>query len=626
MARNIKNNKELISVFKKSMEEISKLSGIPSYKIKRDEYVRYGIDLNITRLNKDQLQSLGGFSNARNLFFKNTDKIIKEEKNTKKKEDEYLEKIEILNEFIRFLKTNRRVPNLREFEKFSNIKYKRIKKYFEDVNQLLKEAINSDSNCKNFIFNENSFTEEYLEDVHEKIKKYKRYIITTAVSSKQVRDDFLDSLYSYAKNNNALILILPCEDTVNRKSIYKWELDPKLKDCCVIFRDTYLNSNLYINNIKVGAKQIEPLRGLDRFAQGKGSMILASTKQYLKFVANSNVKLPVALMTTGAITVSDYSTDFYMSKRTTKIAEFDHVVGAVIVEIEDDKIFHFRQIQSDNEGSFIDLGLKYSSDGKIKKVKNSTAILGDSHAGVHDKKVHEQLKDIIGKVGCKDIILHDIFDSNSITHHDLGKPAVRAAKFRDVDKSSLSNEGEIVKNYLEDVGSWIEGKLIIVKSNHDEALDRYLSECRFVNDPFNLYFSLDLVKKFIEGYDPLRYMLEDVLGINKNIKIKWLGRDEDYSVAGIECGSHGDLGSNGSRGSIRGLENVHFKCVVGHSHSAGIHRQVYQVGTSSYLKLDYNRGPSSWTHTMCIVYPDSSRQLVNVIGKGDGNLSWRLEN
>ena len=45
---------------------------------------------------------------------------------------------------------------------------------------------------------------------------------------------------------------------------------------------------------------------------------------------------------------------------------------------------------------------------------------------------------------------------------------------------------------------------------------------------------------------------------------------------------------------------------------------VYQVGTSSRLKLEYNSGPSSWLHTHCCIYPNGKRTLITII---DGQ--WR---
>jgi hypothetical protein len=37
------------------------------------------------------------------------------------------------------------------------------------------------------------------------------------------------------------------------------------------------------------------------------------------------------------------------------------------------------------------------------------------------------------------------------------------------------------------------------------------------------------------------------------------------------------------------------------------------MGTSTYLKLNYNVGPSSWMQSLCLVYSNGARQLINVI-------------
>jgi hypothetical protein len=39
----------------------------------------------------------------------------------------------------------------------------------------------------------------------------------------------------------------------------------------------------------------------------------------------------------------------------------------------------------------------------------------------------------------------------------------------------------------------------------------------------------------------------------------------------------------------------------------------FQVGTSSKLKLEYNKGPSSWMHTHCILHKNGKRQMINII-------------
>ena len=96
-------------------------------------------------------------------------------------------------------------------------------------------------------------------------------------------------------------------------------------------------------------------------------------------------------------------------------------------------------------------------------------------------------------------------------------------------------------------------------------------------------------------------------------------RDEDLKVANVQLGAHGDKGPNGSRGSLKGMHRSYGDSVTGHSHTPGILHGAWAVGTSSYLKLSYNQGPSSWMQAHCIVYDDGSRQLVNII---DGK--WRI--
>jgi len=189
--------------------------------------------------------------------------------------------------------------------------------------------------------------------------------------------------------------------------------------------------------------------------------------------------------------------------------------------------------------------------------------------------------------------------------------------------SSIEKEGNIIKAYLEDVGSWIDGKIFIVRSNHDAFLDRYLEEGRFINDPCNLRYSLDLCKALIDGKNPLKFMMEEQIGISKDIEVKWLDYDEDYKISGIQMNNHGHLGPNGSKGSAKNIERCYEKSFICHSHSPCIHRGVYQTGTLSKLKLTYVKGPSAWIHCMGIIYPNGSRTLINMINH-KGKYSWKI--
>lgn len=608
----MKTNKELIKLFKSSMEEVAQILGVLPHQLKRDQYVRTTVDNDLPRLNKVELNNLGGFTAAKNSFFPVPQPT--------KEEIEAAQKEKIVERYIEYVHVYGITPSLKVVKSWGYTS-SQITKLFVSMRKLYDICAEVAPDIFDDLVNDTLFTEAAFKELEKKVKKKKRFILTTAVSGKEIDENAFKALKTYEEYEDAMIIIQPCEDVASRNSIFDYELDRRLRDCGFAFKDLYLNNKFYLSSISVSAKQINPITGLDRIAQARGSMALASPKQYLNFVANSNVKMPKALMTTGAVTVPDYSTDKSMSKRTSYLAEFDHVMGALIIEIEDDRIFHFRQIQFDNDGSFYDLGWKYNPDGTVEEVDETVCVFGDTHVGSHCIEVDECLQEIVEEVNCKEIIVHDIFDNRFNNHHDVGKPVVRAMLARE-GKTKLKYEGEITGAWLDEWSERVD-KITIVKSNHDEALERYIDEGRWKDDPENLYDACELVRKRMDGHDPLKYLITEMVGLESPEVINWLNRDEDYIVYGIENGSHGDKGGNGSRGSLNSIEKAYHKATVGHSHTAGILREVYQVGTSTVLKLSYNSGPSSWTNTMCIQYPNGQRQLINIIRTKDGRVRWR---
>lgn len=613
------NNKQLIALFKESMLKASEITGKKPQDLKRDDYVRATVDNKVPRLNKVQLNNLGGFSAAKNLYFPVPLPT--------KEEIEAEMKGVITQNYVNYVEKYGITPSIKVVQSWGYTSHQ-VNKFFGSALDMYNKISKEYPQIFKNLVNDTLFTHEAFEELKKKVKKKRKFILTTAVSGKEIHEGFFDAIKTYEEVEDAMLLIQPCEDVASRASIFEYELDRRLRDCGFAFKDLYLNNKFFLSSIKVSAKQINPLTGLERLAQAKGSMALASPKQYLNFVANSNTKMPRALMTTGAITKSDCSTDKSMSKRTSYIAEFDHKVGAIIVEIEDDRIFHFRQIQASEDGSFYDLGWKYSPDGsvthiseiKLGKDEKVVAVFGDTHVGSHCPDVNECLKEICEEASVSEAMVHDLFDNRFNNHHDVHKPVTRAMISR-AGKSSLMYEGQITAEWLNEWSEQLD-KLTIVKSNHDEALERYIDEGRWKDDPENLYDSLDLVKVRMDGGDPLQFLINERIGLEQPDKINWLNRDEDYIIAGIELGAHGDKGGNGSRGSLRSIEKAYYKATVGHSHTAGIWREVYQVGTSTKMKLGYNSGPSSWTNTMCLQYPNGQRQLINIIKTKDGRVTY----
>lgn len=456
------------------------------------------------------------------------------------------------------------------------------------------------------------YTQEYRDALEEEIKKYKKFVITTAVIGKEVNKPFVKAIRNYAKRNDALLLVLPCEDVAGRgKKALSINLSPELDDFRVVFKDTYINRNLCLSAIKVSAKQINPLTGLDRMAMTRNaSLIVASPKVFLKYIPNMHYDIPPAIMTTGAVTVNNYDTDKYMSKRTSVLAENDHAYGVVIVEVEDENIFHFRHVQASSYNSLTDMGYDYLSNGEIQRLEGSVMVMGDSHTGYHDRELHEASMKMAKQSGVSTIALHDVFNGTSISHHDNNKGITKAIKAQE-NRLDLESECIAVKNYIRNIE--MHGmNVVIPEANHNSHLLRYLEEGRYVGDPMNYKFSLKLALAAVEGKNPLQYAIETVLGYISD-SVKWLKTDESYKMYGVQLGCHGDRGANGGRGNLTVFEKGLGNSVTAHTHTAAILRNVCSVGTSSLMDMGYNTGLSNWTRTCCLVYKNGTKQLINFI-------------
>lgn len=472
------------------------------------------------------------------------------------------------------------------------------------------------------------FTPKKLQTLEGDIAKCNRFVITAAIAGKPTHMAFYNTLKDFCRQYGYKLLLQPCHDVNSVSSDGGVTYDKALKNESFIFQDTSLNNNLYASNMRLLASQINPTTGAARLGQRNHSVILASPKQFLEFVSTQNdqTSYPHAIMTAGTLSLPDYESRTHLTDKRAYMAKHDHVLGALIVEIKDDDEFHFRQIQAEDDGSFIDLGKKYSiknymydsSNGytgafEYEKV-DTHLVLGDLHVGEHDPIAFKTTVRMFRELNVKDIFIHDLFNGKSISHYDRKVPGKMAQKYMRGEHSledEITNVAKVLKFFLDQ----IHGTIYIVKSNHDEWLERYLMEGAYAKDPTNHRYAVELVPPLLDEKDPLRYAVDrSGLFEPKDLeRIVWLQRDESYQIGGVEMAAHGDLGSNGSRGSPGSLEKAYGQCVTGHTHSAHIMRGAWRVGTLTLKNLDYNRGPSNWTHSNCVIYDNGSRQMLNII-------------
>ncbi len=459
------------------------------------------------------------------------------------------------------------------------------------------------------------------------------YVITSAQNATPVNHKFLKSIKHYCDIRNAELLIIPFR-YANPTSI--WSLAAKDNDWWdntiskhLLFNELILNNKLKIlGNIKIRPTATNPLSGFDSYT-GSYSGIFGHPKIQWSTVATPANILPKILSTTGCITIQNY-TDSNVGWK----GAFHHSFAAIIVEIESDEIFHLRHIHAGIDGSFYDLDKLYSSTTVTNNIRVEALIAGDSHSEFMDNDVlnatylnNDSMSNVLKP---KYLVFHDIQDFNSRNHHNIDNELFRYALHHN-GNDNIEGELQKVANFLDNISTEFSIN-VLIKSNHDEAFDRWLEESYPKTDPenarfyyymkYNLLKNIKLTETSYKTIDPFEFWCKhpDSQQGLKNIETTiFLQRDDSFIVKDIELAYHGDAGINGSRGSAKSLSKIGAKTIIGHAHSPNIYEGCYQVGLSCALNLGYVSGPSSWMHTHCIIYPDGKRTLINIMGN-----NWRL--
>ncbi|MDP3698518.1 MAG: hypothetical protein Q8R47_02940 [Nanoarchaeota archaeon] len=452
--------------------------------------------------------------------------------------------------------------------------------------------------------------------------KPKTYVVTSAQCRDEdaedidsiVNQEFYATLQRYCQERDAELLVMPMAGRTAHDNKFDDEIRKYL-----LKRDKNLNEKIKVSNNSIRPQQIDPVTGLGRFTQSDVTTIFASPKQRFKVIPNSNDSLPKVLMTTGALTHPNYKED-----RIGKIAAKDHVYGAIVVETEGAIPYHYRQLTANRNGEFVDLGVKYTPKG-TEECGLEALVLGDWHVRDTDPLVRNATFEMIRELKPRRIIVHDWFNGHSVNPHEEEKFITRAmmyAQGRASIEQELRDNSKELYEMRKVAGDNTE--IVVVRSNHDEFLDRYLQKGRYLKEIHNWKIGHELA---LACYDPgnpklrIKNPLHEGLlrygGIPNNVT--YLERNQDYKpVMGWQLGAHGDKGGNGSRASVNGLENSYGKSISGHAHTPEILRNTFRVGTSTYLSLSYNDGPSSWMNTHGLLWGNGKVQLVNII---DGK--WR---
>jgi len=441
-----------------------------------------------------------------------------------------------------------------------------------------------------------------------------KFVITSAQNDTPINLFFLMTLKSYCSIHGATLIILPVKymvDISEPEIIWHPSIAEYIKDSSVTLTDGLR----MLGNINISPAIESPIAGLDYLSKGD-SLIIGHPQLQMKTLAVNSVDHPAIITTTGSVTLPNYSETKQGEK-----ARFNHSFSAIVVE-KDINQFHLRVLNADENGGFYDIDGYYDAGGRTDLKYVEALITGDEHALFASPLVKAATytnKDSMVKVlKPKRIVRHDVLDCYSVSHHHKNNFLTKYGKH----KTSTDIMEDELKLTLEHIDSTTPSysENIIVASNHNDHLYRWLNEADPKIEPWNaklyhhlMYRMLDkmtITDKTFEFMNPFELWVSEQ---KHKSKITFVGRDEAYKICEIEISNHGDLGTNGSRGSLLQYSRLAFKTIIGHSHSPGINKGAYQVGTSSNLKLEYSKGPSSWLNTHCVVYPNGKRQLIHII-------------
>ncbi|MCA9749880.1 MAG: hypothetical protein KC414_12300 [Romboutsia sp.] len=479
-------------------------------------------------------------------------------------------------------------------------------KSIENMRKKISKYLDSEGLTNNKIRLED--TKEFLEASKRKLDKKKYYIITWEQNETPLHTNFWENILTYKEFLDAELSVI-LGRYKNPTSVFtdkeheNWNKETQLYwDASRHDIHKYLT---VLSDVKISPTRKYPLTGIQGLSQGK-SIVIGHPKLHLKTEPTLNGYPKKMLMTTGAVTVPNYT-----DSGAGAISEGVHKLGFVIVEVESKDIFYIRQVEADADGNFVDLCYEVKNQEVNKIDKALGLICGDTHQWQLDQKIDEQNDKICNYFNVDNVVLHDVSDGDSCNNHIIKSPI---KQYERVIKGQ-----NLIEKELEDTYLWLKGKIkfnpVVVRSNHDERYDRILDQ-DWRKDIHNSLFYLDYTSKKLKGevnIGILPYFLNKKFGNS----IRCLDYIDSFKVGKYECSQHGDWGSNGSKGTPASFRNLELPIILAHTHTPYRADDTFYVGTNTHLILDYNqKGMSSWVQANVLVSKNGIAQhLIFVNGK-----------
>ncbi len=455
-----------------------------------------------------------------------------------------------------------------------------------------------------------------------------RFLISSAQDDTPVHSDFLKNMEAYANYIDASILIGGhtyqlglFDDHAADANVY----DPALSPYLCHERVQLTTDVLYLGSANIMPTTANPLNGWLTQNHG-GHVVVPHSRIALQSIPRLQGQDPRFAISTGTVTMPNYT-----ARAAGQKSIFHHTFGFTVVEIDVDGEVFMRPVSAAEDGSFQDLNT-YVSDGICHGDQRVRAISwGDIH--------HEQLDPIIAaasfgydtktKTTLDNInildglqpeiqFFHDTLDFRRRNHHNLHDPHVMALV--------TASGSENVESEVQEASDFIAActrdwcTTVMVESNHDNALSRWLKNPDGAADVENAYFWHELnaawhkaIRAGNSSFNAVEYAMRCA---DLPDSVEFVAAGQGYQVDDVECGLHGDLGISGSRGSPNQFKRFGVRTSTGHTHTPSISEGAYVAGVSAKLEQGYNKGPTTWAHAHVVQYHNGKRTILLMSSDG----------
>lgn len=454
-----------------------------------------------------------------------------------------------------------------------------------------------------------------------------KFVFTSAQNNTFVHTKFVDSLLVYCEHNNAELIV--GRYVYNKNGFQHTEgddiwYDPKIRPYLCAEGREITPDLMWAGELSILPTATTPMSGLHNYTNG-ASCIIPHAKLQMESQPTPASRGRRTTYTTGTVTQRNYKE---LAKAGQKAAHH-HSFAALIVEVDNDGDWFVRQLAAESKtGNFYDLTKFYTPDGVVDNCEIEAINYGDIHAANVDNVVAEvswRAKDsLLDTLKPKYQMVHDSLDFAARNSHTV-KDTHFLFKMFNSNKESVSDELRLTADVLVEMKRDF-SEVIVVESNHDLQLLRYLKSQDYRQDPINAIFFLEMqlatykaIRDNDEDFACFQYACHQLQPKTKE-GIRFLKTDESFMLCGkIEAGQHGHAGINGSRPSVKSFVKQGIPFNTGHTHSPSIFDATFTSGTSSKLKMGYNTGSGSWQQAHILTYKNGKRTILNIVnGKWKG--------